>query len=140
MKIEPKRCAIYTRKSHDEGLEQDYNSLDAQRDAAMNYIASQRANGWQALPESYDDGGWSGGNINRPALQRMMADIRAGLIDIVVVYKIDRLSRSLIDFASMVGVLRSAAIRFSRSCSRGSAGTRCSGHSRLARFSSTWQI
>ena len=99
MKIEPKRCAIYTRKSHDEGLEQDYNSLDAQRDAAMNYIASQRSNGWQALPESYDDGGWSGGNINRPALQRMMTDLRAGLIDIVVVYKIDRLSRSLTDFA-----------------------------------------
>ena len=101
MKIEPKRCAIYTRKSHDEGLEQDYNSLDAQRDAAMNYIASQRANGWQALPESYDDGGWSGGNINRPALQRMMTDLRAGLIDIVVVYKIDRLSRSLTDFAEL---------------------------------------
>ena len=101
MKIEPKRCAIYTRKSHDEGLEQDYNSLDAQRDAAMNYIASQRSNGWQALPESYDDGGWSGGNINRPALQRMMTDVRAGLIDIVVVYKIDRLSRSLTDFAEL---------------------------------------
>lgn len=101
MKIEPKRCAIYTRKSHDEGLEQDYNSLDAQRDAAMNYIASQRANGWQALPDSYDDGGWSGGNINRPALQRMMTDLRAGLIDIVVVYKIDRLSRSLTDFAEL---------------------------------------
>ena len=101
MQIEPKRCAIYTRKSHDEGLDQDYNSLDAQRDAAMNYIASQRTNGWQALPESYDDGGWSGGNINRPALQRMMADIRAGLIDIVVVYKIDRLSRSLTDFAEL---------------------------------------
>ena len=101
MKIEPKRCAIYTRKSHDEGLEQDYNSLDAQRGAAMNYIASQRANGWQALPESYDDGGWSGGNLNRPALQRMMADVRAGLIDIVVVYKIDRLSRSLVNFAEL---------------------------------------
>ena len=101
MKIEPKRCAIYTRKSHDEGLEQDYNSLDAQRDAAMNYIASQRANGWQALPDSYDDGGWSGGSINRPALQRMMTDVRAGLIDIVVVYKIDRLSRSLTDFAEL---------------------------------------
>ena len=101
MKIEPKRCAIYTRKSHDEGLEQDYNSLDAQWDAAMNYIASQRANGWQALPESYDDGGWSGGNLNRPALQRMMADVRAGLIDIVVVYKIDRLSRSLVNFAEL---------------------------------------
>ena len=101
MKIEPKRCAIYTRKSHNEGLEQDYNSLDAQRDAAMNYIASQRANGWQALPESYDDGGWSGGNLNRPALQRMMADVRAGLIDIVVVYKIDRLSRSLVNFAEL---------------------------------------
>ena len=112
MKIEPKRCAIYTRKSHDEGLEQDYNSLDAQRDAAMNYIASQRANGWQALPESYDDGGWSGGNINRPALQRMMADIRAGLIDIVVVYKIDRLSRSLIDFAELQTEFEKCGVSF----------------------------
>ena len=112
MKIEPKRCAIYTRKSHDEGLEQDYNSLDAQRDAAMNYIASQRSNGWQALPESYDDGGWSGGNINRPALQRMMADIRAGLIDIVVVYKIDRLSRSLIDFAELQTEFEKCGVSF----------------------------
>ena len=101
MQIEPKRCAIYTRKSHEEGLEQDYNSLDAQRDAAKNFIASQKANGWVCLPESYDDGGFSGGNTNRPALQRMMADIQAGLIDIVVVYKIDRLSRSLVNFAEL---------------------------------------
>ena len=101
MNIEPKRCAVYTRKSHEDGLEQEYNSLDAQRDAAMNYIASQKANGWVCVKESYDDGGWSGGNVNRPALQRLMADIRAGLIDIVVVYKIDRLSRSLTDFAEL---------------------------------------
>ena len=99
--IKPRRCAVYTRKSHEEGLEQDYNSLDAQRDAAMNYIASQSSNGWVCVPESYDDGGYSGGNTNRPALQRLMADIRAGLIDIVVVYKIDRLSRSLTDFAEL---------------------------------------
>ena len=101
MNIEPKRCAVYTRKSHEDGLEQEYNSLDAQRDAAKNYIASQKANGWVVVPESYDDGGWSGGNVNRPALQRLMTDIRAGLIDIVVVYKIDRLSRSLTDFAEL---------------------------------------
>ena len=117
MKIEPKRCAIYTRKSHDEGLEQDYNSLDAQRDAAMNYIASQRANGWQALPDSYDDGGWSGGDINRPALQRMITDLRAGLIDIVVVYKIDRLSRSLTDFAELQTEFENSSARSSRNAS-----------------------
>ena len=101
MNIELKRCAVYTRKSHEDGLEQEYNSLDAQRDAAKNYIASQKANGWVCVNESYDDGGWSGGNVNRPALQRLMSDIRAGLIDIVVVYKIDRLSRSLTDFAEL---------------------------------------
>ena len=101
METKIKRCAIYTRKSHEDGLEQEYNSLDAQRDAAMNYIASQRSNGWQAIAPSYDDGGWSGGNTNRPALQRLMSDIRAGLVDIVVVYKIDRLSRSLTDFAEL---------------------------------------
>ena len=96
-----KRCAIYTRKSHEEGLDMEFNSLDAQREAALNYIASQKASGWVALPESYDDGGFSGGNMNRPALERLLDDIRAGKIDIVVVYKIDRLSRSLTDFASI---------------------------------------
>lgn len=99
--VETKRCVIYTRKSHEDGLEQDYNSLDAQRDAAVNYIASQKSNGWQLVNESYDDGGFSGGNTNRPALQRLLKDIRAGNVDVVVVYKIDRLSRSLTDFATL---------------------------------------
>ena len=99
--IEPKCCAVYTRKSHEDGLEQDFNSLDAQRDAAVNYIASQKSNGWQLINESYDDGGFSGGNTNRPALQRLLQDVRSGKVDIVVVYKIDRLSRSLTDFATL---------------------------------------
>ena len=99
--IEPKRCAVYTRKSHEDGLEQEFNSLDAQRDAAVNYIASQKSNGWQLINESYDDGGFSGGNTNRPALQRLLQDVRSGKVDIVVVYKIDRLSRSLTDFATL---------------------------------------
>lgn len=96
-----KRCAIYTRKSHEDGLEQDFNSLDAQRESAEAYIQSQKANGWRCLPDRYDDGGFSGGNTNRPALQKLMADIKAGKIDIVVVYKIDRLSRSICDFADL---------------------------------------
>lgn len=112
MQVEIKRCAVYTRKSHEDGLEQEYNSLDAQRDAAMNYIASQKASGWEALPETYDDGGWSGGNTNRPALQRMLSDIRAGLIDIVVAYKIDRLSRSLTDFAELQTELEKYGVSF----------------------------
>ncbi len=97
------RCAIYTRKSSDEGLEQEYNSLDAQRDASEAYIASQRHEGWVLLPDLYDDGGFSGGNMNRPGLKRLLADIAAKKIDIVVVYKIDRLTRSLLDFAQLIG-------------------------------------
>jgi len=96
------RCAIYTRKSVEDGLEQEFNSLDAQREAGENYIASQKHNGWRCLSERYDDGGWSGGNMERPALKRLMDDIAAGKIDTVVCYKIDRLSRSLIDFAEML--------------------------------------
>lgn len=96
------RCAIYTRKSHEEGLEQEYNSLDAQRDAGEAYIASQRLQGWQASPERYDDGGFSGSTTDRPALKRLLADIDSGKIDIIVVYKIDRLSRSLLDFVQMI--------------------------------------
>jgi len=96
------RCAIYTRKSSEEGLDQDFNSLDAQREAAESFIASQRAEGWLCLPTRYDDGGFTGGNIDRPAVQRLLADIDAGLIDCVVVYKVDRLSRSLLDFARMM--------------------------------------
>lgn len=99
--IKTKRCAIYTRKSVEDGLEQEFNSLDAQREAGEAYIASQKSNGWVCLPEHYDDGGWSGGNVNRPGLKKLLADAEAGLIDIVVVYKIDRLSRSICDFAEL---------------------------------------
>lgn len=88
-KSKPIRCAIYTRKSSDEGLEQDFNSLDAQRDAAESYIASQRAEGWTCIPARYDDGGFTGGNLDRPGVQRLMADIEAGLID----WWIDRIAR-----------------------------------------------
>ncbi len=96
------RCAVYTRKSTEEGLEQDFNSLDAQREAAEAYIASQRAEGWTALDTRYDDGGYSGGNVDRPAFQRLLADVRDGRVDAIVVYKIDRLSRSLMDFARIM--------------------------------------
>lgn len=97
-----RRCAIYTRKSTEDGLEQNFNSLDAQRDACEAYIRSQRSEGWRALPGRYDDGGFSGGAMDRPALGRLLADIAAGRVDVVVVYKIDRLTRSLADFARMV--------------------------------------
>jgi site-specific DNA recombinase len=101
--ITPKvRCAIYTRKSTEEGLEMEFNSLDAQREAGENYIASQRAEGWVALPVRYDDGGYSGGTLERPALQQLLRDIEAGQVDCIVCYKIDRLSRSLLDFAQLV--------------------------------------
>src|SRR5436305_2079326 len=91
------RCAIYTRKSTTEGLAQDFNSLAAQREAAQASIYSQHAEGWRCLPTRYDDGGASGATLERPALKRLLADIRAGLVDVVVVYKVDRLSRSLLD-------------------------------------------
>jgi len=96
------RCAVYTRKSSEEGLEQEFNSLDAQRESAENYVASMKHEGWVCLPDRYDDGGFSGGNMERPGVQRLMADIKAGKIDCVVVYKVDRLSRSLLDFARMM--------------------------------------
>ena len=103
MNHKPKlRCAIYTRKSNEEGLDQEFNSLDAQRDFGEKYIASMRGEGWVMMPERYDDGGFTGGNTSRPALQKLLTDIKAGLIDVVVVYKIDRLSRSLLDFLQMV--------------------------------------
>ncbi len=89
------RCAIYTRKSSEEGLEQEFNSLDAQREACASYIASQKHEGWVLLPNSYDEGGLSGGSLERPGLQRLLADMRDGNVDQVVVYKIDRLTRSL---------------------------------------------
>src|SRR5690349_13746092 len=98
------RCAIYTRKSTEEGLEQSFNSLDAQRESGEAYIAAQRHEGWTCLSDRYDDGGYSGGNIERPALRRLLADIEAGRVDCVVVYKVDRLSRSLLDFARMMQV------------------------------------
>jgi len=98
------RCAIYTRKSDEEGLAQEFNSLDAQRESAEAYILSQRQAGWTALAERYDDGGYTGANLERPALQRLLAGIEAGRIDCVVVYKVDRLSRSLLDFARLMGI------------------------------------
>lgn len=106
------RCGIYTRKSHEHGLELSFNSLDVQRESAENYIASQRENGWVALPEHYDDGGFSGGNMERPALKRLMADIKAGKIDCLVVYKIDRLSRSLMDFTQLIETLNKYNVNF----------------------------
>jgi site-specific DNA recombinase len=98
------RCAVYTRKSSEEGLEQEFNSLDAQREACEAYIASQKPEGWVLVPDHYDDGGISGATLDRPALQRLLADIEAKRVDIVVVYKIDRLSRALMDFAKLVEV------------------------------------
>ena len=98
------RCAVYCRKSSEEGLEQEFNSLDAQRDAGLAYIESQRHEGWIAIADRYEDGGFSGGNLERPALKRLLADIDGGRVDVVVVYKIDRLSRALMDFAKLVEV------------------------------------
>jgi NAD(P)-dependent dehydrogenase (short-subunit alcohol dehydrogenase family) len=100
--VAPLQCAIYTRKSTEEGLDQQFNSLDAQREAAEAYIRSQKCEGWEIAYDRYDDGGFSGGNIERPALKRLMEDIQAGKIDRVVVYKVDRLSRSLLDFARVM--------------------------------------
>jgi DNA invertase Pin-like site-specific DNA recombinase len=96
------RCAIYTRVSTDQRLEQDFNSLDAQYDASQAYIRSQAHAGWTVLRAKYDDGGFSGSNTERPALQRLLEDVRAGKIDVIVVYKVDRLTRSLADFAKLV--------------------------------------
>lgn len=106
------RCAIYTRKSTEEGLEQEFNSLDAQREACSAYVKSQASLGWRQIAEHYDDGGISGGTMERPALQRLLADIAAGKVDIVVVYKIDRLTRSLIDFSRIVEIFDSRSASF----------------------------
>jgi site-specific DNA recombinase len=106
------RCAIYTRKSSDERLEQGFNSLDAQREACAAYILSQASEGWTALPDLYDDGGISGGTLERPALQRLLADVAAGKVDVIVVYKVDRLSRSLFDFAKLVEAFEKAGTSF----------------------------
>jgi DNA invertase Pin-like site-specific DNA recombinase len=107
-----RRCAVYTRKSTDEGLEKEFNSLDAQREAYEAYIASQRSEGWVLVHDRYDDGGVSGGTLERPALKRLLADIEAGLVDVVVVYKIDRLSRSLMDFAKLVQIFDQNEVTF----------------------------
>ena len=100
-----RRCAVYTRKSSEEGLEQDFNSLHAQREACEAFIRSQQGEGWRLVETAYDDGGLSGGTLERPALQRLLSDIGQGRVDIVVVYKVDRLTRSLIDFAKIVELL-----------------------------------
>ncbi len=106
------RCAIYTRKSTEEGLDQAYNSLDAQRDACEAYIASQKSEGWVALDNAYNDGGFSGGTLNRPGVQQLLEDVREGLVDVIVVYKIDRLSRSLADFAKLVELFDAQKVTF----------------------------
>ena len=106
------RCALYTRKSTTEGLESDFNTLDAQREAAEFYIRAMRHEGWEVLPERYDDGGFTGGNIDRPGLQKLLADIEAGLVDTVVVYKVDRLSRSLLDFAHLLATFEAKGVGF----------------------------
>lgn len=106
------RCAIYTRKSTEEGLDQEFNSLDAQRDSGEAYIKSQAHEGWTCLPDHYDDGGFTGGNMDRPALRRLLVDIEAGRVDCVVVYKVDRLSRSLLDFARMMETFEKHKVTF----------------------------
>src|SRR5476651_171047 len=100
-----RRCAVYTRKSSEEGLDQSFNSLDAQREACEAYIKSQAHEGWKLVKTAYDDGGFSGGTMERPAVKRLMADLKQGLIDIVLVYKVDRLTRSLADFAKIIEIL-----------------------------------
>ena len=115
MSTEPKtisRCAIYTRKSSEEGLEQSFNSLDTQREACQAFITSQRQEGWRALPAHYDDGGYSGGTLERPALQRLLKDVEEGKVDTIVVYKVDRLTRSLVDFAKIVEALDARGVSF----------------------------
>lgn len=107
-----RRCAIYTRKSTEEGLEQAFNSLDAQREACAAFILSQAHEGWELVDEHYDDGGWSGGNMARPALQQLLADVATGKVDVIVVYKVDRLTRSLADFARIVEALDEAGASF----------------------------
>ncbi len=108
----PLRCAVYTRVSTDAGLEQDFNSLDAQREACEAYIKSQTHEGWRLIKAHFDDGGFSGGNMERPALQALLAEIRERRLDIVVVYKVDRLTRSLADFAKLVELFDSHGVSF----------------------------
>jgi len=107
-----RRCAVYTRKSSEEGLEQDFNSLQAQREACEAFILSQASEGWKLSKPHYDDGGLSGGTMERPALQRLLTDIGNGLVDVVVVYKVDRLTRSLADFARMIEIFDEKGVSF----------------------------
>ena len=111
-KASSRRCAIYTRKSSEEGLEQDFNSLHAQREACEAFIKSQAGEGWRLIKIAYDDGDLSGGTMERPAMQHLLANIREGLIDVVVVYKVDRLTRSLADFAKMVELFDAHSVSF----------------------------
>ena len=106
------RCAIYTRKSTEEGLEQSFNSLQAQRESAEAYILSHKQEGWQAVPTIYNDGGFSGASLERPALRQLLVDIEAGRMDCVVVYKVDRLSRSLLDFARLLSLFDKRGVSF----------------------------
>jgi site-specific DNA recombinase len=106
------RCAIYTRKSSEEGLDMDFNSLDAQRESCESYVASQKADGWVSVANHYDDGGFSGGTLERPALKRLLADVKARKVDVIVVYKIDRLSRSMLDFLNLIEMFESHGITF----------------------------
>jgi site-specific DNA recombinase len=110
--ISIKRCAIYTRKSSEEGLKQDYNSLHAQREACEAFVKSQAGEGWRLVKAAYDDGGFSGGTMERPAIQQLLKDIREGKIDVVVVYKVDRLTRSLADFARIVELFDAHSVSF----------------------------
>ena len=112
MKSEVKNCAIYCRKSSDEGLDMDFNTLDAQREACEAYITSQKSEGWKTIKTHYNDGGYSGGTMDRPALQNLLNDIKNGKVNIIVVYKIDRLTRSLMDFAKLVEVFDERAVTF----------------------------
>ena len=121
------RCAVYTRKSTEEGLDQEFNSLDAQREACVAYIASQVGLGWKLVPDHYDDGGISGGTMERPALQRLLQDIRDRRVDVVVVYKIDRLTRSLTDFPRSSRYSTPAAFPSSRSPSSSTPPRRWAG-------------
>ena len=106
------RCAIYTRKSTNEGADQDFTSLDNQRESAENYIASQKSPGWVVVPEKYDDYGYTGANMERPALERLLNDIKSGKVDCVVVYKVDRLSRSLLDFTNLLNMFEQQNVTF----------------------------
>lgn len=110
--VRPLFCAVYTRKSTSEGLEQDFNSLGTQREACLAYISSQRGEGWTAVSEHYDDGGFTRANTERPGLQRLLEDIRAGKVNCVVVYKVDRLSRSLLDFSQLLEFFDKHSVSF----------------------------